>query len=286
MKEKTVLLTGGTQGIGRATAEALAKLGAKVVLVGRDPTRIDATVKQLRAQTGNAQLHGMRADLSSQESIRTLARDYRQEHGKLDVLINNAGAIYMRRELSVDGIEMTLAVNHLAYFLLTNLLLDLLKASAPSRVVSVSSAAQRTGKIDFENLQGERKYNGISFYGQSKLANVLFSVELARRLAGTGVTSNCLHPGVVATGYGHNTPGFLKGLLQLFAPLMLTPEKGARTSVYLASAPEVEKVTGKYFAKCKERAPHRSAMDPELARQLWALSEKLTGLDLPKAKSA
>jgi NAD(P)-dependent dehydrogenase (short-subunit alcohol dehydrogenase family) len=272
---KVCLLTGATRGIGRAAADALARTGMTLVLVGRDPHRTEETVRAVREASGNGQVEGLIADLSLQSAVRRLAADFRARHQRLDVLVNNAGAIFTRREESAEGIEMTLALNHLAYFLLTLVLRDLLQASAPARVVNVASEAHRGMRLDFADLENRKRYSGLRVYGQSKLMNVLFTDELARRLAGTGVTVNAMHPGVVATGWGNNTPGVFKTLVRIARPFMLSPEEGARTLVYLATSPEVAGVTGKYFAKSREVGASPAARDAAAARKLWDASEQL-----------
>lgn len=275
MSGKVCLITGANAGIGRVTAERLAALGATVVMVCRNRQKGEAALKEIRAKSGNANIELLVADLSSQAEIRGLAEQFKATHRRLDVLLNNAGVYLPDRQLSVDGLEMTFAVNHLAYFLLTNLLLEVLKESAPSRIVSVSSEAHKYGKVEFDNLQGEREYKGIPAYSNSKLENILFTRELARRLAGTRVTANSLHPGAVATSIFRNTPKPIEWLIKL---LTMSPEKGAGTSVYLATSGEVEGISGKYFEKKLEKYPSRLAQDDELARKLWEVSEQLTGL--------
>ena len=219
------------------------------------------------------------ADLSSQQEVRRLASDFKRKYPQLHVLLNNAGGTFTTRQLSVDGIEMTFALNHLAYFLLTNLLLDTLKASAPARIINVSSDAHSGGKIDFDNLQGERSYSSFGPYGNSKLANILFTTELARRLEGTGVTVNALHPGFTSTGFGKNNPGFLMKIMGAVVPLIArSPEKGAETSIYLASSPEVQSITGKYFVDCKVTQPAPQAADSAVARKLWDVSAEMVHL--------
>src|SRR5215217_1244839 len=249
MGKRVCLITGATSGIGKATAMGLASMGASVVMVARDRSRGEAALAEIKEGSANASVDLMLTDLSSQEDIHRLADEFKDAYPRLDVLVNNAGVIRSKRVTSADGIEMTFAVNHLAYFLLTNLLLDLLKASAPSRIVNVSSAEQRNGTIDFDDLQGEKGYKTAKAYGQSKLANVLFTYELARRLEGTGVTANCLHPGVVGTNLGSGVSGIFGFMVRALTPLMKSPEKGAETSVYLASSPEVEGLSGRYFVK-------------------------------------
>ncbi len=275
MLEKVCLVTGANAGIGKVTAQKLAEMGATVVMVCRDRQKGEAALNEIKQQNGNANLELLLADLSSQAEIRRLADEFKAKHTRLDVLVNNAGVYIPERTLTVDGYETTFAVNHLAYFLLTNLLLDVLQHSAPSRIVSVSSEAHKYGKVEFDNLQGEREYKGIPAYSNSKLENVLFTRELAHRLTGTKVTANCLHPGAVATSIFRNTPKPIEWLIKLFT---MNPEKGAETSVYLASSPDLEGVTGKYFEKKKEKQPSLTAQDDNLARKLWEVSQQLSGL--------
>lgn len=277
MAGKVCLVTGANSGLGRATAAELARLGATVVMVCRNAGRAEPVRQAIRRETGNNDIDLLIADLSSQQSIRELAATFRQRYDRLHVLVNNAGAIFLHRETTVDGLEATFALNHLGYFLLTNLLLDRLLASAPARIVSVSSGAHSTGRIDFADLQAERRYFVWRAYSQSKLANILFTAELARRLEGTGVTANCLHPGFVRSSIAADTAlgRFAFGLLKPFS----TPaEKAAKTPVYLATSPEVEGVTGKYFANQRPVRPSQLSMDPELARRLWQVSAELTHL--------
>jgi retinol dehydrogenase 12 len=274
---KTVLITGFTQGIGKETALGLAKKGASLVLVARDAARAEAAANEVRAAGGGA-VEVMLADLSSQASVRKLAADFLARHDRLDVLLNNAGGINTSRKVTGDGLEMTFAVNHLAYFLLTNLLLDVLRASGDARIVNVASEAHKQGRIHFDDLQLEKGYGGFKAYGQSKLANILFTRELARRLAGTKVTANSLHPGVVRTGFGRGDGGLLAWGVKIAGAFFLSPEQGAATSIYLASSPEVAGVTGKYFAKSREKSPSRRAQDDDTAHKLWDASTKLTGL--------
>ncbi len=278
MRGKTCVVTGATGGIGKATAVALAEMGARIVLVARDSTRGDLAAAEIKAKSGNGEVEVVRADLSSLDSVRNLAAEIGQRYPKLHVLVNNAGGVNMRRRTTVDGLELTFATNHLSHFLLTNLLMPLLKLSAPARIITVSSHAHRRGHIDFDDLQAERHYRGVAAYGQSKLANILFTYELARRLVGTQVTANCLHPGVVATSFGRG-PGWLGLTVRLLAPFLLSAEEGARTSVYLCSSPHVEGASGKYFVRCKERLSSRYSYDAEAAKRLWEVSLSLTGLD-------
>jgi retinol dehydrogenase-12 len=273
----TALVTGGTSGIGQETARGLARLGAKVIIIGRDPARIERTLAWLKQEAGHDRVKGMQADLSSLSDIRRLAAKVRRENDRLEVLVNNAGSMFGERVLTAEGFERTWALNHLAYFLLTLELLDLLKASAPSRIVNVASEMHQGGELDFGNLQGEKHYACIPAYRQSKLANILFTKALPRRLIGTGVTANALHPGAVATGMGRDMVGLMKLANRLCQFFFLSPRKGAATSVYLASSAGVEKVTGKYFVKCRETAPAKVTMNMELQERLWSASLEQTG---------
>lgn len=274
----TAIVTGASSGIGKVTALELAKAGAKVVMVCRPGSKAEAAVGEISHKAGKENVELMDADLSSQSSIRGFAEKFKKTHGRLEILVNNAGIFLSDREVTVDGLERTFATNHLAYFLLTNLLLDLLKASAPARIVCVASEAERGGKIDFDDLQSERTYSGMKVYSQSKLANILFTYELARRLKGTNVTANCLHPGLVNTGWGRSSRGIFKIGMKLVTPFMLSPEEGAKTSIYLASSPEVEGITGKYFIKCKPAESAPASYDADAAKKLWEVSERLTKL--------
>ncbi len=278
MRGKVCLVTGATSGIGYVTARALAEMGATVVAVGRNREKGEAIVADIKRRSGSDTVAFMRADLSSQASIRALATTFTDQYDRLHVLVNNAGGIFATRETTVDGIEMTFALDHLAPFLLTELLLPTLKASAPARVVTVSSSAQAFGKINFDDLQGAKRYSAWRAYNQAKLANVLFTYELARRLAGTGVTATCLHPGLVATGFAQNNGDLTQRLIKAGQVFMPSPEKGARTSIYLASSPLVEGVTGRYFVAKKPKTSSRRSYDEATARRLWEISEGLTGL--------
>lgn len=275
MQGKTVLVTGATNGIGKEAARGLAKLGAQVVIVGRNPEKTEATVQELIQTTGNRNIEAIVADLSSLDGIRSAAEAFKAKHTRLDVLLNNAGAVFTQRYTSADDFEMTFALNHLSYFYLTHLLLDLLKASTPSRIICVSSDAHRAGHGEVTAWPNPSRYNGIATYSNSKLANVLFTVELARRLKGTGVTANAMHPGFVQTGFGRNNQGLISSIIAFIQRWALTPEQGADTAIYLASSPEVASETGKYWQKRRAVAPHTSAQDAEYARQLWELSERL-----------
>ncbi len=268
MQDKVILITGSTDGIGRQAALELAALGSTVIVHGRDASRGKTVVEEIQTATGNQKVDLFTADLSSQKQVRQLATEVTRRYDHLHVLINNAGVFMNERQVTEDGLETTFAVNHLAPFLLTNLLLDLLKKSAPSRIITVSSVVHTRGRIDFDNLQAEKKFGGYDAYALSKLANVLFTYELARQLTGSGVTANCLHPGVIGTKLlrnGFNTSGS-------------SPADGAETIVYLAVSPEVEQVTGKYFQDKLGTPSSQETYDQDLRKKLWSISEKLTGL--------
>jgi len=276
MQGKTVLVTGANQGVGKATAIALARKGAHVVIVSRNADKGRAALAEVQAASPQREGELIVADLSSQAEVRRLAAEFRSRHSGLDVLVNNAGVIVPERHTTVDGIEETFAVNHLAPMLLTLELVDLLKASAHARVVTVSSEAHRGASMHWDDLQfRSHKYRSFKAYGQSKLANILFTYELARRLEGTGVTANALHPGVIGSGFGQTYPGPLSVLVKLARPFLLTPEEGAATSVYLASSPEVEGVTGQYFSKCRPVRSNAVSYDVASQRKLWALSAEM-----------
>ena len=280
---KICLVTGATSGIGLATAEALARMGVHVVGVGRNQDKCAATASRIKQESGNQSVDFLVADLSSQRDIRRLADEVRNTYGRVDVLVNNAGGYYSKRQESPDGIELTLALNHLGYFLLTNLLLGVLTSSAPSRVVNVSSARHGDIALNFNDLQMTNKYSGGAAYDHSKLCNLLFTYELARRLAGTGVTVNAVAPGLVRTNLGLQNGG-MDSLQKRFAnrlPFAVGPEKGAETVVYLASSPDVEDVTGKYFARMKQAESSPESQDRAAAERLWKLSEEMTGLAKP-----
>jgi NAD(P)-dependent dehydrogenase (short-subunit alcohol dehydrogenase family) len=278
MRGRTCLITGATSGIGRATARALAGMGATLVLIGRDRERGAATVAEIEQETGNRDVTLMLADLSSQAEVRRVAAEFLATDRPLHVLINNAGVVNLQRSETVDGIETTFAVNHLAYFLLTNLLLERLRRSAPARIVNVASDAHKFGTLDFADLQNAQRYRAMRVYGQSKLANILFTSELARRLEGSGVTANSLHPGAVATGLGKNNGAWARAIISLLRPFFRTPDGGAATSIHLASSSAVDGVSGRYFAKSREQRPSRAAQDAAAARRLWEVSEEMTRL--------
>jgi len=278
MTGRTVLVTGGTGGIGKATAIGLATKGAHLAITGRDRERTEGAAREIRA-AGGGQVDVFVADLSSQSEVRRLADEVLESLSRIDVLVNNVGGYWKTRHVTADGLERTFALNHLAPFLLTNLLLDRLKQSAPARVVTVSSAAQFMGRIDFDDLQGERAYSGTRAYSQSKLANVLFTYELARKLQATSVTANALHPGVVRTAFGAEDPGGVQRLLTPFIrPFMKTPAQGAATSIHLASSPDLEQVTGKYFANSTPKRSAKRSYDEAAAERLWQVSAELVNL--------
>jgi NAD(P)-dependent dehydrogenase (short-subunit alcohol dehydrogenase family) len=275
---RTCLVTGATSGIGEETALGLARRGARVVIVGRSRQRGERSLARICAESGNDAARLLLADLASLAEIRRLAQQVLEACPRLQLLVNNAALVTLRRTTTVDGFETMFAVNHLAYFALTNLLLERLVASAPARIVSVASNAHRYGRIDLDDLQSERRFGPMHSYGRTKFANILFTTELARRLEGTGVTANCLHPGGVATRLGRDN-GLLGRLATgLLKPFLLSPARGAACSLHLATAPELEGVSGRYFAKLRETRPSPGAQDPELARRLWQLSAELTGL--------
>lgn len=285
MAGKTVLITGGTGGIGKATALGLAARGARIAITGRHAGRAACAAEEIRA-VASAPVDVFIADLSSQQEVRRLAGDVLQTLDRIEVLVNNVGGFWNTRRLTADGLEHTFALNHLAPFLLTNLLLERLKESEPARVVTVSSGAQAMGRMDFADLQAERSYSGQRAYNQSKLANVLFTHGLASRLAGTGVTANALHPGVVATAFGAEDPGSMQAFLTpLVQRWMKSPQQGAETSVHLASAPQLENVTGRYFANSKPKRSSKRSYSQADADRLWQVSMDLVGLESDSERS-
>ncbi len=275
MAGKTVLLTGATSGIGRAAAVELAGMGAHMVLVGRDQGRLGTVVGGIESRGGTVDT--LVADLTSMEEVRGLASRFLDRYDRLDVLVNNAGLVIGKRELTADGYEHTFALDHLAPFLLTDLLMGRLKASAPSRVVTVSSVAHVFGRIHFDDIMLERGYDPLRAYSQAKLANIMFTYELSRRLEGTGVTANCLHPGIVRTNFAKGVGGWFGAVMLLLRPIMIGPEEGARTTVYLASSPEVEGATGGYYVRRKKARSSRRSYDQEDQKRLWELSAELAG---------
>jgi retinol dehydrogenase-12 len=278
LEGKVCIVTGATSGIGKETARALAHQGGTLILMGRNPDKTVATVEELRREADNPKIEYLLADLSSQDEIRCLVQEFKNHHNRLDVLVNNAGGFFLWRQESVDGIEMTFALNHLGYFLLTSLLLDTIVASAPARIINVSSGSHLRATMNFQDLQGRRSYSGPRAYGQSKLANVLFTYELARRLNGAGVTVNALHPGFVATNIGSNNGWIVRALRPLMNLRALSVEEGAETVIYLATSPDVEGVTGKYYFRCNAVTSSAYSDDVVVAQRLWRVSEEMTGL--------
>lgn len=273
---KTCVVTGATSGIGEATALGLAQMGARVVVVGRSRERGEASLARLRAAGSAEEVELRLADFASLGEVRRLADEILVTCPQLHLLVNNAGVVNLHRQLSVDGFEEMFAVNHLAGFALTNLLLERLIASAPARIVNVSSGAHAFGPLDLDDLQSERSYGAMRSYGRSKSANILFTKELARRLEGTGVTVNAVHPGAVATRLGAQNGWFGKFATGLLKPFFRTPEKGASTSIHVATAPELADVSGEYFANCRKKQPASAACDAETAQRLWEVSARLT----------
>lgn len=285
MQGKVCLVTGSSSGIGKVTARELARMGATVVLVCRNRTKGEETQAEIKQLTGNDQVDLIVADLSLLLEVRRVAAMFQERYSQLHVLINNAGALNRTRQVTREGFEMTFALNYLAPFLLTELLLDTLKASAPSRIINVSSMNHRNNRIAFENLQGEKKYNMWKAYGQSKLALVLFTYELADRLKNTDITVNTLHPGIIATNFGHNFGSFLRTGWKIIAPFISTVEQGAQTTLYLASSPLVEGVTGKYFSNRKEAKSSQLSYDKRLSAQLWKVTRELINqVQIPQAQ--
>ena len=281
-KSRTIVLTGATSGIGRATALGLAKLDSRLILVGRDASRAEETVAEIRQATGRKDVEIVRGDFAQLTEVRRVGEEILARTDAIHVLVNNAGVTLMKRSTTPDGFETTFAVNHLAYFLLTGLLLPRLFAAAPAaRIVNVASDAHRWGPLDLDDLQNERAYKPMRVYGQSKTANLLWTRELARRLAGKGVTVNALHPGAVATRLGRGNGPLLDLLQRAIGLFMKSPEQGAETSLYLASDPALEGVSGRYFANRKEKEPAAHATDDAAARRLWEISERLTGFRYP-----
>jgi len=275
MRDRICLVTGASSGIGYETARGLAHRGATVVIVGRSDARLQAAVAQIAQATGNPNVEGICADVSVQADVRRLAAEFRARHSRLHVLVNNAGGLFMNGQVSADGVEMTLALNHLGGYLLTRLLLPVLVASAPARIINVSSVAHLGMRIDVEQLQ----FSGWKGYGRSKLANILFTYELARRLAGTGVVANALHPGLVASGFGMNNSGLFPWIKPFVNAMAISNEEGARTSVHLACSPDVDGETGKYFVKCRAARSSPASYDEVTATRLWDISAAMTGLD-------
>ena len=278
MNQKVCIVTGASSGIGKETAEGLAELGATVVMVCRSRKRGDDALADIRRRSGSNSVELLLADFASLDSVRTLAKEFMQKHDSLDVLVNNAGVAMLRRSVTVDGFETTFQVDYLSHFLLTNLLLDELKRRAPSRIVNVSSASHYGGHMNLDDLQMKNRYGVMKAYSRAKLAQVLFTYELSRRLEGTGVTANCLHPGAVATNIWSRPLGPFSFLGKISRLFLISPKAGAETPVYLASSPEVEGVTGRYFEKKREKKSSAESYDRNLAEKLWTESARMTGL--------
>jgi NAD(P)-dependent dehydrogenase (short-subunit alcohol dehydrogenase family) len=281
LEGKRMLVTGATSGMGKVTALRLAQQGASVVLVGRNPDKTEATAQEIRRQAPQGEVQCLVADLTSLAQVRALAQAYQSAYPRLDVLINNAGGMFARRQLSADGLEMTFALNVFAPFLLTQLLLDTLKASAPARIITVASATHMGKQVPFDDLTHEKGYKPLNVYAESKLMAIMLTYELARRLEGTRVTANTLHPGVVATNFGKGEGGKWNAMFTALAPFSLSPEKGAQTAIYLASSPDVATVSGKYFVKSRPARSSDASYDVSAQQRLWAISAQLTGLAAP-----
>ena len=279
LRGKTVVVTGASDGVGKETAARLAEAGATMILVCRNPTKGRAVAERMRREADNEAISVLQADLSSFEEVRRVAGGIRERCDRLDVLVNNAGAIFMQRRESIDGIEMTWALNHLSYFLFTHELLDLLKASAPARIVNVASAAHHRGTINFDNLEGHSSYSGRNAYAQSKLANILFTSELARRIAGSGITANALHPGFVRTRFGSNNGLLIRLIIRaMMRTNGISIANGGKTSVYLATSPDVEGITGGYYDRCAPARSSPESLDESIARRLWQVSAERIGI--------
>ncbi len=277
MQGKVVVVSGGTSGIGRVAAETLAQRGARIVLIARDKARAEETLAALRAR-GVAAHHSVHyADLMQMTETRRVGAQIAAAEPRIDVLINNAGAIFAHRRVTAEGLEATFALNHMSYFVLTEALRERLAASAPARIVNTASGAHRSGHLDLNDLQSARSYNPFRVYGTTKLCNILYTRELARRLAGSGITANCLHPGFVATRFGDEAGGLYSWGVRIAKLFALTPEQGAQTIVHLASSPEVAGMSGGYFEKCRPKTPNAEAQDDGKARRLWEESERIGG---------
>ena len=277
LKNKVIMVTGANSGIGKVTARELAKTGAQIIMVCRDRKRGTAARDEIIKASGNQRVDLLIADLASHTSIRDMVKEFHKKYNRLHVLVNNAGAIFSNRQENAEGIEATFALNHLGYFRLTNLLLDTIKKSAPARIVNVASEAERFARFNLDDLQSTEKYRSFDVYGRSKMANILFTRELAKRLDGARVTVNALHPGFVRTNFGkQRRKSFFSAVIKFASLFMaISPEKGAETSIYLATSPEVENITGKYFSAQKIIEPAADALNDEIARRLWEKSEKL-----------
>ena len=283
MNGKVVMVTGATSGIGVVTAHKLAEMGAEVVIVSRLESRLETAVQRITTETGNDKVTYIQGDLSSMADVRHVANTFLQNHNRLDVLVNNAGAMFWNRLETVDGYEMTLALNHLSYFLLTHLLLDVLKRTAAehgeARIVNVASDAHVQAKLNLDDIQQKQWQNGFWTYGVSKLMNIMFTYELARRLEGMGVTANVLHPGFIETGFGKNNGKLMSGIMSILHKVMAkSPTVGAETSVYLAASPEVKGINGKYWVDMKQKRSNEASYNVEEQKRLWEISERLTGI--------
>lgn len=275
MNGKVCLVTGATDGIGKVSARVLAELGAKVIIVGRNPEKSAIVLAELRSISGNENIDLLMADLAVMQEVRDLAEQVISRYDRIDVLLNNAGGYFTKHEITSDGLEMTFALNHMSYFLLTNKLMELLKYSAPARIVNVSSDAHYGVDMEFENLNGEQEYKAWKAYQKSKLANVLFTYELLKKVPGN-ITVNCLHPGFVATNFGHNNGGFFGSVLKIAQRISaINPEEGAKTSIFLCSAPEVKGVSGKYFYKCQPKTSSRESRNMDTGKRLWQISSDI-----------
>ena len=275
MNGKVCLVTGATDGIGKVSARVLAELGAKVIIVGRNPEKSAIVLAELRSISGNENIDLLMADLAVMQEVRDLAEQVISRYDRLDVLLNNAGGYFTKHKITSDGLEMTFALNHMSYFLLTNKLMELLKYSAPARIVNVSSDAHYGVDIEFENLNGEQEYKAWKAYQKSKLANVLFTYELLKKVPGN-ITVNCLHPGFVATNFGHNNGWFFGPVLKIAQRISaIDPEEGAKTSIFLCSAPEVKGVSGKYFYKCQPKTSSRESRNMDTGKRLWQISSDI-----------
>lgn len=279
MSGRIVVVTGATGGIGKATAAGLAALGARVGIVGRSPDRLTATAAELGGLAGPGPIDVFAADLSSQEQVRRLAAELEERYPRIDALVNNVGGFWAHRHVTADGLELTFALNHLAPFLLTGLLIDRMRAHGDARIVAVASSAESLGRIDFDDLQGTQRYSGQRAYNQAKLADLLFTFELARRLRGTTVTANAVHPGVTRTAFGAEDQARLYASMGgLARPFMRSPERGADTVVWAASSPELDGTSGQYFHDRRAKRPSPRAIDETTAKRLWRVSEELVGL--------